>query len=101
MRRCNRYVEEQAPWKLAKDPEQAGALDEVLYSTADSLRAVAVLLASFMPKSCQLLWESLGAPGALADARIATVATDHLPAGVPVHKGPILFPRLEEAKQDA
>ena len=48
-----------------------------------------------MPKACHLLWESLGAPGELADARIATVATDHLPAGVTVRKGPILFPRLE------
>jgi methionyl-tRNA synthetase len=70
-------------------------LDDVLYSTADSLRAVAVLLASFMPKSCHLLWESLGVPGDLADARISAVATDHLPAGVTVRKGPILFPRLD------
>jgi methionyl-tRNA synthetase len=95
VRTVNGYVTEREPWKLAKDPEQAAALDEVLYSTADSLRAVAVLLNSFMPKSCQLLWESLGAPGALSDATIAAVTHDHLPAGVPVTKGPILFPRLD------
>ena len=59
----------------------------MLYSTADALRAVAVLLASFMPKACHLLWESLGAPGELADARIATVATDHLPPGARSTRG--------------
>jgi hypothetical protein len=48
-----------------------------------------------MPKAMHLLWESLGAPGELADARISGVTTDHLPAGVKVHKGPILFPRLD------
>jgi methionyl-tRNA synthetase len=95
VRTVNGYVTEREPWKLAKDPEQASALDDVLYSTADALRASAVLLVSFMPKACQLLWESLGAPGRLADARISDVTTDRLPAGVTVHKGPILFPRLD------
>jgi methionyl-tRNA synthetase len=95
VRTVNGYVTEREPWQLAKDPEQAAALDEVLYSTADSLRAITVLLNSFMPKACQLLWESLGAPGALSDATIAAVTHDHLPAGVTVTKGPILFPRLD------
>ncbi len=95
VRTVNGYVTEREPWKLAKDPDQASALDEVLYSTADSLRAVAVLLASFMPKSSQLLWESLGVTEPLKDARIGDITTDHLPPGVTVKKGPILFPRLE------
>jgi methionyl-tRNA synthetase len=95
VRSVNGYVTEREPWKLAKDPANTDALDDVLYSTADALRAVAVLLNSFMPKACRLLWESLGAPGELADARIASVTTDHLPAGATVRKGPILFPRLD------
>ena len=95
VRAVNGYVTEREPWKLAKDPANAQALDDVLYTTADALRAVAVLLNAFMPKACHLLWESLGAPGELADARIASVAADHLPAGTTVRKGPILFPRLE------
>jgi methionyl-tRNA synthetase len=56
---------------------------------------MAVLLVSFMPKAMRLLWESLGAPGELSEARISDIMTDHLPAGVKVHKGPILFPRLD------
>jgi methionyl-tRNA synthetase len=95
VRTVNGYVTEREPWQLAKDPEQASALDGVLYSTADALRAIAVLLVSFMPKACQLLWESLGAPGRLADAKISDVTTDRLPPGVTVRKGPILFPRLD------
>ena len=64
-------------------------------SRAAPLRAVAVLLNAFLPKACHLLWESLGAPGKLADARIPSVTTDYLPAGATVRKGPILFPRLD------
>ena len=97
VRTVNGYVTEREPWKLAKDEGQPAraSLDQVLYSTADSLRAIAVLLVSFMPKACHLLWESLGAPKPLSEARIADIATDHLPAGSPVRKGPILFPRLD------
>ena len=78
------------------------ALDDVLYSTADALRAVAVLLNSFMPKACHLLWESLGAPGrarrrAHRDGRRPTTSRP----GVTVRKGPILFPRLRDVSRDA
>ena len=51
VRRLNRYVEEQAPWKLAKDPEQAELLNTVLRSLAEGLRVVTVLLAPYMPES--------------------------------------------------
>ena len=44
VRRLNRYVEEQAPWTLAKDPDRAAELDRVLASLAEGLRVVAVLL---------------------------------------------------------
>ena len=49
MRRLNRYVEERAPWQLARDPETAAALDETLASLAEGLRAVSVLLHPYMP----------------------------------------------------
>jgi methionyl-tRNA synthetase len=62
VRRCNRYVEERAPWQLAKDPESAGALDQVLASLAEALRVISVLLAPYMPSSTATLLEALGAP---------------------------------------
>ncbi len=69
VRRLNRYVEEQAPWKLAKDPERAGDLDLVLRTLAEGLRVVSVLLHAYLPDSTERLLAALGAPGtALAHA---------------------------------
>ncbi|MGI9098925.1 MAG: methionine--tRNA ligase [Solirubrobacteraceae bacterium] len=62
VRRLNRYVEEQAPWTLAKDPARAAELDRVLASLAEALRVVAVLLHPWMPESSGKLLEALGAP---------------------------------------
>jgi len=62
VRRLNRYVEERAPWQLAKDDAQAAALDETLASLAEGLRLVTVLLHPYMPASTQTLLDSLGRP---------------------------------------
>jgi methionyl-tRNA synthetase len=62
VRRLNRYVEEQAPWVLAKDPELAGELDRVLRSLAEGLRSVTVLLWPYLPDSSERLLAALGAP---------------------------------------
>jgi methionyl-tRNA synthetase len=62
VRRCNRYVEERAPWQLAKDEAEAGALDETLASLAEGLRVVTVLLHPYMPASTAKLLAALGRP---------------------------------------
>jgi methionyl-tRNA synthetase len=62
VRRLNRYVEERAPWQLAKDPAQADALDQTLASLAEGLRVLTVLLHPFMPASTQKLLAALGRP---------------------------------------
>ena len=59
VRRLNRYVEEQAPWQLAKDPARAGELDRVLATLAEGLRVVSVLLHPYLPDStggCSTRW---------------------------------------------
>jgi methionyl-tRNA synthetase len=63
VRRLNRYVEEQAPWQLAKDPEQAGRLRVTLRSLVEGLRVVTVLLAPYMPESTAKLLDALGQDG--------------------------------------
>jgi methionyl-tRNA synthetase len=63
VRRLNRYVEERAPWELAKDLESAGRLDETLASLAEGLRVVSVLLYPYMPRSTERLLDALGSPG--------------------------------------
>ncbi len=62
VKRMNRYVEEQAPWQLAKDEARAGELDLVLRSLAEGLRAATVLLWPYIPASCERLLAALGAP---------------------------------------
>jgi methionyl-tRNA synthetase len=62
VRRLNRYVEERAPWQLAKDPASARQLDETLASLAEGLRVVTVLLHPYMPSTTARLLGALGAP---------------------------------------
>jgi methionyl-tRNA synthetase len=62
VRRLNRYVEERAPWQLAKDDAEAAALDETLASLAEGLRVVTVLLHPYMPSATQRLLAALGRP---------------------------------------
>ena len=61
VRRLNRYVEERAPWVLAKDEDRARDLDEVLASLAEGLRVVSVLLVPYLPVSTERLLDALGA----------------------------------------
>ena len=99
-KKVNGYITEQEPWVLAKDPANTEALHKVLYNTADSLRALAVLLNPIMPATCQTLWESLGAQETLGDISLQKIsevaAPAQLPTGSRVTKGAVLFPRLEE-----
>jgi len=62
VRRCNRYVEERAPWQLAKDPASAGELDSTLAALAEAVRAISVLLHPYMPSSTERLLAGLSAP---------------------------------------
>ena len=98
-KKVNGYVTEKEPWILAKDPANKAELEEVLYNTAESLRALAVLLHPVMPATTEILWESLGANasiGSLSAQTISNVAKwGQLPQGTIVTKTPVLFPRLE------
>jgi methionyl-tRNA synthetase len=77
VRRLNRYVEERAPWQLARDTGTAAELDQVLASLVEGLRVVAVLLWPYLPASADRLLGALGCDGrTLDDAEVspATVA---------------------------
>jgi methionyl-tRNA synthetase len=92
IRSLNRYVEERAPWQLAKDPAKADELDRTLYDLADGLRAVAVALAAYLPETAARILAALGQPHELAWDGVAygrTTAADGIEAAGP------LFPRVE------
>ncbi|MDX6666624.1 MAG: methionyl-tRNA synthetase, partial [Solirubrobacteraceae bacterium] len=91
VRRLNRYVEERAPWKLAKDAPAAGELDRTLYSLAEGLRVIAVLLYAYMPASSErLLTALLGQP----QRGITGAKFGMGPGGATVGELEPLFPKL-------
>ncbi len=96
----NGYVTEQAPWQVAKDEAAQGRLHTILYTSADALRAIAVLHAAVMPSTAARLWALLGAEeglGALGDQPVQDVAAwGQLAPGARLTKGDALFPRLDE-----
>jgi methionyl-tRNA synthetase len=99
-KQVNGYVTAKEPWSVAKDESRKAELDEILYNTAEALRALAVLLHPIMPISTQKLWDSLGAAqslGAIGAQKISEVSKwGQLPAGAKITKGEILFPRLAD-----
>jgi methionyl-tRNA synthetase len=95
VRRLNRFVEERAPWKLAKDERRAGDLDGVLASLAEGVRVVSLLLAPYLPQSAERLLDALGAEDrTLAAARMGARPPGGLPpSGRPVGELEPLFPK--------
>jgi methionyl-tRNA synthetase len=89
VRRCNRYVEQRAPWQLAKDESAAHELDVVLASLAEAVRVISVLLAPYLPQATTTLLSALGTPGlALSTAHFAARGS-----GARVQAIEPLFPR--------
>jgi methionyl-tRNA synthetase len=89
VRRLNRYVEERAPWQLAKDPERAAELDQTLASLHEGIRSLTVLLHPYMPDSTARLLAALG------ESDSAYTATAFAPhgSGATVQSLPPLFPK--------
>jgi methionyl-tRNA synthetase len=98
-KQVNGYLTEKEPWIIAKDPTRMNEVNEILYNTIESLRALAILLHPVMPSSSEKLWRSIGGGslGELTDMRIHDVARwGQLAPGTEVIKGDALFPRLED-----
>ena len=93
--RANLYVEESAPWNLAKSEETMGELAAVLYNTLEACRISALLLAPFMPTTSDELYsrQGLGKATEVTDGAAAS-QWGGLPVGNEVVKGDALFPRL-------
>ena len=87
----NRYVQDEQPWQLAKDDAEADHLDEVLYTAAEGLRVVSVLLHPFMPASAERLLAALGREELGLDG----AALGAVGGGAKVAELGQLFPRVE------
>ncbi len=96
--RANKYIDETEPWVLGKSEEKKARLASVLYNLLETVRICSGLLYPFMPKTMPQVWEQIGASEdntALANLGEWGV----LPAYVTVHKGGILFPRIDAEKE--
>ncbi len=93
---ANAYVEENAPWVLAKDPDDAKRLDEVLNALLEALRVGAILISPVMPNAAQRLWAQLGLSGRPDTAPYNETAVFGVFPEVQIQRGDPLFPRIEE-----
>ena len=93
VQRANKYIDETAPWVLAKSEETKPRLEAVLYNLCDALRTVTVLMQAYLPNTAPKMAEQLG----LSDLSYADLANH--PAEYHVHKGEALFPRIDVKKE--
>jgi methionyl-tRNA synthetase len=99
VRLVNRYIDEQAPWALARDPAQRRQLDTVLYNQVESLRIIALLLFPFMPHTAASMWRQLGIQDEIATQHLATAMVwGGTRPGTPIQPGVQLFPRIEAGR---
>ena len=99
IQRANKYIDETAPWALAKDlPANGARLARVLYNLLECCRIAGVLLSPFMPESCEKLFAQIGAPKE-AQTWESAARWGALSVGATVTKGPALFPRIDAKKE--
>jgi len=98
---ANQFIEQNAPWKMAKQKDQSTALDAVLYQLAESLRIIAVLISPVLPRAAHGIFDQLNwkvelsgkeERFALKDAEWGKLQDGHV-VGKPVP----LFPRIEQS----
>ena len=91
--RANQYVDQTAPFKLAKDPAQSKRLDEVLYNLAETTRILAVLLWPFIPGTSAKIFAQLGLSG--EPDKFCAAQWGGLASGHAIGEPAALFPRKD------
>ena len=96
--RANKYIDETTPWVLGKDESKKARLATVLYNLLETIRIVSTLLSNFMPTTMPKVWEQIGAAeGDITYENAGKFGV--LPADVTVHRGEIIFPRIDVDKE--
>ena len=94
--RTNKYIDETAPWALAKDESKRARLAEVMYNLCESIRIISVLIAPFMPDTCTEIRRQLGLEGGFEWDECKEFGKN---ATYTVCKGDIIFPRIDLEKE--
>ncbi|NMB20890.1 MAG: methionine--tRNA ligase [Firmicutes bacterium] len=95
--RGNKYVDERAPWNLAKLDDKS-ELSSVMYNLVETLRIVALAIKPFLPETAAKMWSQLGLTD-LDEKSLSDVTWGLLPAGTQTKKGDPIFPRIEVEKE--
>ncbi|BCR05136.1 methionine--tRNA ligase [Desulfuromonas versatilis] len=90
---ANKYIDDTAPWALAKDPDQRERLGTVMYNLAEAVFCIARLVAPFMPDTAAKMLETLGTPEAVPQP--VGSPWGQLKSGTVIEKAAPLFPRIE------
>ena len=91
----NRYVDSEAPWKLAKQEGEEKRLGTVLWTLAESIRVISILICPFLPETARDIREKIGLS---ADVSAENPDWGHTEPGMSVVKGENLFTRIREEK---
>jgi methionyl-tRNA synthetase len=100
LRRANKYIDETAPWVLAKDESQKARLGTVLYNLLETIRRGAILLMPFIPETAEEILSELGCTYE-GYAVLADRGFDGVKVGDAVADSKVLFARIDEAKKMA
>lgn len=96
---ANKYIVENEPWNLAKDPANREKLLAIMYRLLETLRAVAILVSPFMPQAAQKILQTLGLDAHEACDLGVIRDSKPLPAGAVLSRGESLFPRVSAEKE--
>jgi len=98
IQRANKYIDETAPWALAKDEANKARLESVLYHLCEALRVCGILLNAYLPTTAPKMMDQLGLDDSALDLTKTIYGAQET---YTVHKGEALFPRIDVAKEIA
>ena len=94
--RANKYIDETAPWALAKDAGKQQELANVMYNLVEALRIISGLIMPYMPGTAAKVWQQLNLPGTIDGLRLSDMESwGGTPAGMKIGEAQQLFPRIE------
>ena len=98
--RSNKYIDETAPWKLAKNPDQKSELAATLYNLVESLRVISIMISPAMPLTSRKIWKQLGLDSTknFDEVQLDDIENLRIEFGHRIEKPEQLFPRIEVEK---
>ncbi len=99
VRRVNKYIDETTPWILAKDETKKQKLANIMYTLAESLRIIGILINPAMPNTSKAIFEQLSINNEDLKSWDSTKSFGLLPKDLAITKGNVIFPRIDIEKE--